>query len=81
MDESTIFTEIGTALSAGNPVEAERLCRGVLAEIPNHVDALLALALSLHAQHRIDDATTAFQRLTQVQPDSAVHWSNYATIL
>lgn len=81
MDESAIFNEIGTALSTGNPIEAERLSRGVLAEIPNHADALLALALSLHAQHRTDDAASTFQRLTQVQPDSAVHWSNYATIL
>ncbi len=81
MDESAIFAEIGTALSAGNPVEAERLSRSLLAAAPDHVDALLGLALSLNAQHRSDDATHAFARLTQVQPKSAVHWSNYATIL
>ncbi|HXD83564.1 MAG TPA: sulfotransferase [Rudaea sp.] len=81
MDESAIFKDIVTALSGGNPVEAERLSRSVLAETPDHIDALLALAMSLHAQRRTDDATQAFAHLTQVQPESGVHWSNYATIL
>jgi len=81
MDESAIFKDIVAALSGGNPVEAERLCRIVLGETPDHVDALLALAMSLHAQRRTDDATQAFAHLTQVQPQSGVHWSNYATIL
>ncbi|MBS0557862.1 MAG: sulfotransferase [Proteobacteria bacterium] len=76
-----MFTNIGTALNGGDPTEAERLSRDVLARTPDHVDALLALALSLHAQYRTDEALGALSRLTQIQPDSGVHWSNYAKIL
>jgi Flp pilus assembly protein TadD len=81
MNESAVFKNIVAALSGGNPVEAERLSRGVLADVPSHVDAMLSLALSLHAQRRTEDALDAFRRLTEVQPDSSVHWNNYATIL
>jgi len=81
MNEAAIFKDIVTALRTGNPVEAERLSQTVLADSPAHIDAMLALAMSLHAQHRMDDAVAAFRRLTQVQPESPIHWSNYATIL
>lgn len=81
MNESAIFKDIVEALRTGNPVEAERLSRGVLDDSPRHIDAMLSLALSLHAQHRTDAALDAFRRLTEVQPESGVHWSNYATIL
>src|SRR5437879_11675392 len=81
MNEAAIFKDIVAALSGGNPVEAERLSHTVLADSPEHIDAMLALAMSLHAQRRTDDAIAAFLRLTEVQPASPVHWSNYATIL
>ncbi|HST26939.1 MAG TPA: sulfotransferase [Rudaea sp.] len=81
MNESAIFGDIVAALRGGNPVEAERLSRDVLAQAPAHIDALLALAMSLHAQRRSDDAIAAFRHLTQVQPGAAMHWNNYATIL
>ncbi|HTI96260.1 MAG TPA: sulfotransferase [Rudaea sp.] len=81
MNESAIFGDIVAALRGGNPVEAERLSRDVLAQAPTHIDALLALAMSLHAQRRSDDAIAAFHHLTQVQPGEAMHWNNYATIL
>ena len=81
MNEAAIFKDIVAALSGGNPLEAERLSHTVLADAPNHIDAMLALAMSLHAQRRTEDAIAAFQRLTQVQPESPIHWSNYATML
>ncbi|MGH8091459.1 MAG: sulfotransferase [Rudaea sp.] len=81
MNESAIFGDIVAALRNGNPLEAERLSRDVLAQAPAHIDALLALAMSLHAQRRSDDAIAAFRHLTQVQPGEAMHWNNYATIL
>ncbi len=81
MNESAIFKDIVGALRDGNPAEAERLSRSVLESAPGHIDAMLSLALSLHAQRRTDDALDAFRRLTEVQPTSNVHWSNYATIL
>jgi Tfp pilus assembly protein PilF len=80
-NESALFRDIVDALRSGNPVEAERLSRSVLEGAPGHIDAMLSLALSLHAQRRNSDALDAFRRLTEVQPASAVHWSNYATIL
>jgi Flp pilus assembly protein TadD len=81
MNESAIFGDIVAALRSGNPVEAERLSRDVLAQAPAHIDALLSLALSLHAQRRSEDAIAAFRHLTEVQPGEAIHWNNYATIL
>jgi Flp pilus assembly protein TadD len=81
MNEAAIFKDIVDALRTGNPVEAERLSHTVLSAAPEHIDALLALAMSLHAQRRTDDAIAAFRRLTEVQPASPIHWSNYATIL
>jgi Flp pilus assembly protein TadD len=81
MNESAIFGDIVAALRSGNPVEAERLSRDILAQAPTHIDALVALALSLHAQRRSDDAIAAFRHLTQVQPGEAMHWNNYATAL
>jgi Flp pilus assembly protein TadD len=81
MNESAIFKDIVAALSSGNPVEAERLSHTVLADAPNHIDAMLALAMSLHAQRRVDDSIAAFRRLTQVQPESSIHWSNYGMAL
>ena len=80
-NESAVFRDIVGALRTGNPVEAERLSRSVLELAPGHVDAMLSLALSLHAQRRIADALDAYQRLTELQPASSVHWANYATIL
>src|SRR5439155_12977749 len=76
MNEAAIFKDIVAALSGGNPVEAERLSHTVLADSPEHIDAMLALAMSLHAQRRTDDAIAAFLRLTQVQPARPVHWGN-----
>jgi tetratricopeptide (TPR) repeat protein len=81
MNESAVFRDIVAALRGGNPVEAERLSRQLLAQAPEHIDALLALAMSLHAQRRMDDAIAAYHRLTEAQPDAAIHWSNYATTL
>ena len=81
MNETALFKNIVTALSSGNPVEAERLSRRILVDVPDHIDAMLSLALSLHAQRRTEDAIAAFQRLTEMQPAVAIHWNNYATIL
>ena len=81
MNEAAVFKDIVAALSSGNPVEAERLSQSVLADSPGHTDAMLTLAMSLHAQHRLDDAIAAYRRLTEMQPTSNVHWCNYATIL
>jgi tetratricopeptide (TPR) repeat protein len=81
MNETTIFKDIAAALSSGNLVEAERLSHTVLAEAPGHIDAMLGLALSLHAQRRLDDSITAFRSLTELQPESSIHWNNYAMVL
>lgn len=72
---------VSAALSNGDPGTAERLCRDVLREQPHDVDALLLLAISLHAQKRLDEAVTVYAQLTRLQPESGMHWANYATAL
>jgi Flp pilus assembly protein TadD len=72
---------IVAALRAGNPAHAESLCREALAQVPDDADVLFSLAMSLHMQRKLDDAIPVYRRMTELQPDSAVHWSNYAAAL
>lgn len=68
-------------LQAGRLASAERLCRAALLESPHDADVLLLLAISLHHQHRLDEAIAIHARLAGLLPDSALHWGNYATAL
>lgn len=72
---------IVTALRDGHPADAERLSRQRLALMPDDADALLTLAMSLHFQRKLEQAVDVYRRLTELQPDSGVHWANYATVL
>lgn len=72
---------IAASITAGHPLEAERLCREQLREHPHDENGLLLLALSLQQQGRLADATAAYCRLTEVFPDSSLHRCNYATVL
>lgn len=75
------FPLIVAALHAGNLPEAERLCRAQLQLQPNDENLLVLLAISLQLQRRMDEATSIHHRLTQLIPDSSVHWCNYASAL
>lgn len=70
---------IVAALRGGNPAQAERLSRDALEHTSDDTDTLLLLAMSLHFQRRIAEAVEIYRRLTELAPESAVHWNNYAT--
>ena len=75
------FEAISAAISAGNFPHVERLCRASLLDQPQREELLLFLAISLQRQNRGAEAVEAYARLTQVFPQNAIHWSNYATAL
>lgn len=77
----TTIPTIISLLQNGNPQEAERLSRQRLAQSANDEDGLLMLAMSLQFQSKLVDAAQAYRRLTELHPQSGVHWSNYATVL
>ena len=81
MTDVRITAPIVEALQSGNLVEAERQCRLHLREIPDDTDLLLLLGLALQRQGRPNEATEAYRRLTEVDPDNSMHWGNYATSL
>jgi tetratricopeptide (TPR) repeat protein len=70
-----------TALASGNLPEAERLCRAYLAQSPDDENHLIALAISLQMQGRIDEAIAFYRQLVGLFPQSSLHWHNYATSL
>lgn len=72
---------IVAALRSGDVIDAERLCRAHLQVEPDHSNVLLLLGLSLQRQGRGGEATDMYRRLTELHPESARHWGNYATAL
>ncbi|GAB2536768.1 tetratricopeptide repeat-containing sulfotransferase family protein [Rhodanobacter koreensis] len=72
---------IVASMTAGNPLEAERLCRAQLRGQPHDENGLVLLALSLQHQGRLAEATTIYHHLTELFPDSSLHLCNYATAL
>ena len=81
MTDTSPLQSIFEALREGNAPRAEALSRNLLAESSGNPDALFSLALSLHMQRKLDEAVPCYRSLTELQPDSAVHWSNYASAL
>lgn len=73
--------QIFNALQAGRAEDAELRCREMLADSPDDPDVLLFLALALHQQNKLGEAIAIYARLTEMFPDSATHWGNYATSL
>lgn len=72
------LSTITAAIAAGQPLQAERLCRAALLERPHDGDLLLLLAVSLHSQRRLREALAFYGELTRLFPLSGLHWSNYA---
>lgn len=81
MTTLNLIPNIVAELQAGRLAHAEQLCHTALLESPHDADVLLLLAISLHHQHRLDEAIVIHARLTGMLPDSALHWGNYATAL
>jgi len=80
MAEIAVETIIA-AIQAGNPAEAERLCRAHLQCQPDSSDILLLLGLSLQHQGQPESASEIYARLTRLNPGDALHWGNYAVAL
>lgn len=72
---------IATAINAGRLPEAERLCRVQLQQQPDDENLLFLLALTLQFQQRLGEATAICRRLTEMVPDSSLHWCNLASML
>lgn len=81
MSEVSPLPAIFEALRSGATARAEELSRAALARSPDKPDTMFLLALSLHMQRKLDEALPFYRSLTELQPDSAVHWSNYASAL
>lgn len=72
---------ITTALQQGRPAEAEQRAGQALQQSPDNPDLLLLHALAQHQQGKIAEALEGYARLTELCPDQALHWGNYATAL
>lgn len=72
---------IVNAINSGNLPEAERLCRAHLQRQPDDENLLVLLTVSLQLQQRFDEAAATCLRLTELFPDSSLHWCNYASML
>lgn len=81
MSDNSVIGPIVAAIQSGNLPEADRLCRARLAAAPDDADVLLLLGLGLQRQGRVTEALAPYRRLTELNPDSAMHWGNYATSL
>jgi len=64
-----------------NFAEAEQLCRQVLQQQPDRVEALQILSVSLCRAGQLIAAIPYLQRLVQLQPDAAEGWGNLGTAL
>jgi Flp pilus assembly protein TadD len=78
---NNLIPQVAAALNAGQPRQAEQLCRAALLEQPRDENFLLLLAMSLQAQQRLPEALPVYAELTRICPTSSVHWNNYATVL
>jgi Flp pilus assembly protein TadD len=81
MTHDSVIDPIVAALQAGNPGEAERLCRSALIDDSDDPDLVLLLGLALQRQERSREALVPFARLTELCPQDSTHWTNYATAL
>ena len=81
MADSNVLREIFATLQQGRPDAAERACREQLALSPDNEGLLLLLSLSLQRQDRYEEAVHGYARLTELFPQTAAYWSNYATAL
>ncbi|WP_243042651.1 tetratricopeptide repeat-containing sulfotransferase family protein [Dyella sedimenti] len=75
------LAQIAASIQAGQPLQAEQLCRSWLSTQPKDENLLLMLAISLHMQQRRPEAREIYAELTRLCPRSSVHWGNYGTIL
>lgn len=58
----------------GQPADAEKAYRDLVARFPNQPHAHLSFGVFLESQHREDEATKEFAAETKVNPNTAVPW-------
>lgn len=80
MTDSTVDA-IVAALQSDAPERAERLCRSRLEQQPDEPDLRVLLALSLWRQDKREEGLAIYADLARANPDSSLHWGNYATAL
>jgi hypothetical protein len=66
---------------AGRLAEAERLYRGILQIVPDHLDVSNNLSIALIGQGRLDEAVTVLRRIIAVAPDYVTAHSNLGNVL
>jgi tetratricopeptide (TPR) repeat protein len=81
MTDPELPRRIFSILQQGNAGEAERLAREQLAHAPDDAAMLFLHAISLQRQERHAEAVPGYARLTELSPEVAAYWSNYATAL
>lgn len=77
----TDLEHIMASLQEGDPVQAERQCRGLLAVQPDDESALTLLGMALQQQRRPMLAASVYEQLTRLYPACSEHWNNFATAL
>lgn len=78
---TTALESIVAALDAADWRQVEHLCRAGLPACPDDENLLVPLALAMQCQQRLPEALTVYARLTELYPQSGLHWVNYATAL
>jgi tetratricopeptide (TPR) repeat protein len=78
-EADTLVGDAIASLDAGQPQEAEMLCRRALTLQPRHRGALGVLGVVLHGAARYGEAEQVFLELTEAQPDDPVQWMNLGT--
>jgi len=76
--------DLGAALAAlqnAQPALAEHWARLAVQQNPYDANALAVLAISLSQQQRASDALPLYQKLVELQPNIAEHWSNLGNCL
>jgi predicted O-linked N-acetylglucosamine transferase (SPINDLY family) len=81
MNAQQTMTEATDHLRAGRLVEAELLYRAIIAQSPNHADALHLLGCTLSKAHRANEAIDLIQRATTIDSMQAPYYFNLAMAL
>jgi tetratricopeptide (TPR) repeat protein len=66
---------------SGRPEEAERICRQVLVQQPDHPDALHLSGVIAAQTGRLDAAVDLIRRAVQIRPDFPAAWRNLGCVL
>lgn len=73
--------QINTAVQRLDWPQVEHLCGQRLAMDPDEVDSLFLMGMALYQQRRFGEALPLYARLTELQPQVALHHANHAELL